>query len=213
MRFFVCSIFTMLIASAGGCKGYGLDEKPYTDDGTQWGQAVNGLQVGLARRNFEAGKAPGIDQTYFLVQLRNVSGKPLSILAPTAMGGVIPEKRAGDESVSVKLIYDSAAGVKTAVFTPPNKPVVQVMEVGKDYNLQVSLSPAKFGLDQFVPGRLSAAYSNAQETIKYDTMGEQSVTGLWTGDARSGTVKLDGTPTTQEAKDPEPKSDKREDAK
>src|SRR5258706_14074701 len=111
MRISALTILATLVALIAGCRAHGLDEKPYTGDSAQWGQAVNGLQVGLARRTYEAGKAPGIDQTYFVVQMRNVSARALSVLAPVPVGGVLPEKLAGDESVSVKLVYDSAAGL------------------------------------------------------------------------------------------------------
>src|SRR5258706_10353540 len=110
MRISALTILATLVALIAGCRAHGLDEKPYSDDGAQWGQAVNGLQVGLARRTYDAGKAPGIDQSYFIVQLRNVSARPLSVLAPVPVGGVLLEKLAGDESVRVTLIYDSAAG-------------------------------------------------------------------------------------------------------
>jgi hypothetical protein len=192
--------FPLMLALLAGCRGYGLNERNYADEGVQWGQSVNGLQVGLARRNYTPGTEPGTGQIYLTVQLRNASNQLLSILAPATISGTVPEKRAGDESVSVKLAYDSAAGMKTAEFTPPNKPVVQVMEPGKTYNLEVRLSPGRVGLDRFVSGRITAIYSNAQQTIKYDAMGEANK-GLWTGEARSGTVKLDATPAaTQEAK-------------
>jgi hypothetical protein len=183
-------IFAMSLALLAGCRGHGLDERDYTDAGVQWGKAVNGLQVGLARRTYEAGKAPGFDQTYFIVTMRNVGKEPLHLLAPVAIGGVIPEKLAGNESVSVKLNYDSAAGLKTASFKPPNKPVVQMMEPGKSYNLEARLTAAKFGLDRFLPGRLTASYSNDQATIKYDAIAEP-VSGLWTGEAQSGVVKVE----------------------
>ena len=193
MRVCVFTTLAILVAFVAGCRGHGLEEKPYADDGVQWGPAVKGLQVGLARRTYEAGAAPGINQNYFVVQARNVSDKPLSILAPVKVGGTIPEKLGGDESVKVILIYDSAAGLKTAEFSPPNKPVVQVMEPGKSYNLLVKLSPSRFGMDRFVNGRITAVYSNAQAEIKYDTMGGEAVRGLWTGEARSGSVVVEVT--------------------
>lgn len=178
-------------AFVAGCQGHGLNERDYVEDPVQWGPAVNGLQVGLAKRTYEPGKAPGANQIYFMVQMRNVTGHSMSILAPTVIGGVLPEKRVGDESVSVNLIYDSAAGLKTASFTPANKPVVYEMESGKDYNLEARLAPVKFGIDRFLPGRMTATYSNAQASIKYDSLGGKSVDGLWTGEARSGSVEVD----------------------
>jgi hypothetical protein len=196
--FVTCAMFISILA---GCRGHGLDERGYTDDGVQWGKAVNGLQVGLARRTYEAGKAPGFDQTYFIVTMRNVGKDSMRLLAPVAVGGVIPEKVAGNESVSVKLNYDSAAGLKTAAFKPANKPVVQVMEPGKSYNMEARLTAGKFGLERFLPGRLTASYSNDQATIKYDAIAEP-VTGLWTGEAQSGVVMVEvsqpKTPQTTE---------------
>lgn len=190
MKRCVMIILATCLALLAGCRGHGLDERGYTDEGVQWGKAVNGLQVGLARRTYDAGRAPGVDQTYFIVTMRNVGKESMRLLAPVAVGGVIPEKLAGNESVSVKLNYDSAAGLKTAAFKPANKPVVQVMEPGKSYNMEARLTPGKFGMERFLPGRLTASYSNDQATIKYDAIAEP-VSGLWTGEAQSGVVMVE----------------------
>jgi hypothetical protein len=187
----------VLLTLLTGCQGYELNARDYADDPIQWGQPVNGLQAGLARRMYKPGTAPGSGQIYFAVLLRNVTGRPLSILAPTKLGGAATEKRAGDESVRVTLDYDGAPGAKAAEFKPPDKPVVQIMEPGKDYSLELRLSPSKFGLARFVPGRITATYANAQATIKYDRMGGAVTSGLWTGEARSGAVSVDA-PTTQQ---------------
>jgi hypothetical protein len=190
-----CIVIVFLLLA--GCQGHELDARNYAEDAVQWGQAVNGLQVGLARRTYRPGTAPGMDQIYFSVQLRNVSGRSLSVLAPATIKGTVPEKRAGDESVAVNLLYATPAGEKTATFRPEKKPVVQVMEPGKEYSLELRLSPSKFGMDRFVPGRVMAVYTNAQATIQYASMGGEPTTGLWTGEARSGTVAIDvAAPTT-----------------
>jgi hypothetical protein len=166
----------------------------YKDDGVRWGAVVDGLKVGIARRTYVPGREPGRDQVYFTVQIHNVGERPVRILAPVPAGGTIPEDLRGDESVRVNLTYDSAAGVKTALFTPPKRPVVQTIEAGREYRMELRLSPTKFGLDRFVAGSLRATYSNAQETIEYHSTGDVPVHGLWTGDATSGSVPLDSAP-------------------
>jgi hypothetical protein len=192
-------LLLLLIPLLAGCKGYGLNEVPYTEDLTHWGQAVNGLQVGIARRNYNPGAEPTARQIYLIVRLKNATKDWMSILAPTAIQGAMTEPLAGDESVGVKLVYDSAAGVKTGEFRPRDKPVVQTMEPGKSYNLEIRLSPGKFGLDRFVAGTITAVYSNAQPAIKYDRQGGQAVSGLWTGEARSAPMILEvNAPATQE---------------
>jgi len=199
MRHWVYSILLLTCPFVTGCKGYGLNELPYTEDPTHWGQAVNGLQVGIARRTYKPGEEPGINQIYLIVRLKNATKDWLSILAPTAIQGTLAEPPAGDESVGVKLVYDSAAGVKTGEFRPRDKPVIQTMEPGKSYNLEIRLAPSKFGLDRFVAGTITAVYSNAQSTIKYQRLGAQTVNGLWTGEARSAPILLEvNAPTTQE---------------
>jgi hypothetical protein len=188
-------LVALLVALLAGCQGYDLNSRNYADDAIQWGQAVNGLQVGLARRTYKAGTAPGSEQIYFAVLLRNVTGRPLSILAPTKLIGAATEKRAGDESVRITLDYDGAPGAKAAEFKPEDKPAVQIMEPGKDYLLELRLSPGKFGLARFFPGRITATYANAQATIKYDRMGGAVTSGLWTGEAHSGAVNVDAATT------------------
>ncbi len=197
MKFSAFTIFAVALALVAGCKGHGLDERGYDQDAVQWGPVVNGLQVGMARRTYEPGQAPGVDQIYFVVQLRNVKGKSLSILATADGGGVLPEKRVGNESVCVTLVYDSPAGLKTAEFKPAKKPIIYEMEPGKAYSLEARLAPVKFGLDRFFPGRMTAAYSNQQASIQYDSLKGKTIDGLWTGEARSGSVIVDVRPEPQ----------------
>ena len=188
----IAVVFAVLLA---GCQGHELIPHNYSDEPIQWGEPVNGLQIGLAQRTYKEGSEPGRYQRYFTVVLRNVGSRSLAILAPTSVGGTIPEKLAGDESVSVTFSYEgaAAASVKPAVFKPTNKPVVQYMEPGKNYPLELRLSPSKFGRDDFVAGRIIAAYSNAQSSIRYTSMGGEPTTGLWTGEVRSGPVAIDAS--------------------
>jgi hypothetical protein len=109
----------------------------------------------------------------------------------------MPEKLSGDETVAVTLTYEGAAGAKPAVIKPENKPVVQVMEPGQEFPMELRLSPELFGLKQFVAGRVVAAYSNRQASITYASMNGEPTTGLWTGEARSGAVAIEPPPTTQ----------------
>jgi hypothetical protein len=177
-----------------GCAGYEPWRKDYADEQTRWGEAVVGLQVGIARRTYEAGKEPAAGEVYYLVQMRNVGPAAIKVLAPVEIDGTPPEPRAGDESACVRLTYESAAaGVKSAEFKSPWKPAVQVMEPGKDYNLTLRLSPGKFGLRRFDEGTLRATYANAQASIRYGTTGGNEVAGLWTGEAASGAVELPAT--------------------
>lgn len=192
----------VLFVLLAGCQGHELIPRNYSEEAVQWGQVVNGLQVGLSQRTYKAGTEPGFRQLYFTVTMRNVGGRSLAILAPTNVSGTMPEKLAGDESVAVTLTYDGAAGAKPAEFKPMNKPVVQHMEPRKEYPLELRLSPTKFGLDRFVAGRITAAYSNAQSSIRYASMGGEPTNGLWTGEVRSGAVSVDApAATTQQGGD------------
>jgi hypothetical protein len=188
-----------LFCFVAGCKGYGLDERTYSDDNIQWGPSVDGLKVGLARREYEPGFAPpGRGMINLSVHLLNDGARPLSILAPAAIRGALPEDLAGDESVVVKLLYDAGPeGAKTGEFKPIKKPVVQVMEPGKIYVLELRVAPEKFGMTRFVPGRVSAVYVNHQASIRYKTQGDEMASGLWTGEARSGTIALEPAAATQ----------------
>jgi hypothetical protein len=184
----------LLLLAAGGCAGYEPYRKNFSDGPTAWGPVSNGLQVGVARRTYEGGKAPSDNEAFFVVQMRNVGPRPLTILAPTDIDGTPPEPRAGDESACLKLNYGAAAGAtKPAEFRATNKPVIQVMEPAKVYNLEMRLSPEKFGARQFDGGRLSAAYVNAQASITYQTSGS-TVADIWTGEAKSGDVALNDAP-------------------
>jgi hypothetical protein len=191
----------LLLCALAGCKGYEPNQRTYSDDNIQWGPSVDGLKVGLARREYEPGFAPpGRGMINLSVHLLNDGARPLSVLAPAAIRGALPEDLAGDESVVVKLLYDAAGeGAKAGEFKPIKKPVVQVMEPGKVYVLVLHVAPEKFGMTRFVPGRVSAVYVNHQSSIRYNTLGGEVVTGVWTGEARSGTITLEPAAATQPA--------------
>ena len=127
-----CAILFFLLLAGCGEKGALIPPK-YADEGVQWGEARGGLQVGIARRNYVEGKEPGRGQEYFAIHLRNVGSKTVSVLSPVAAFGTIPEELGGDETVSVVLTYDSAAGVKTGEFRPFKKPIVQTLAPGEEF--------------------------------------------------------------------------------
>jgi hypothetical protein len=186
-------IILAAVLSLVGCAGHELNRKDYSEDAIQWGPPVGDLQVGLARRTYEPGRSPSLRQVYFTVELKNSGARPLSILAPTAIAGTIPEEPTGKESVAVRVTYQNAKGTGTADFKPAKKPVVQIMEPGRSYRLEIRLAPSKFGLDEFTPGTLTALYLNHQATIQYESMNNKP-TPVWTGEASSGPVPLDVPP-------------------
>lgn len=182
----------LAVVLLAGCEGKNALLAPkYEDEGVQWGEARDGLQVGLARRNYVEGKEPGRGQEYFAIHLRNVGSKTVSVLSPVAGFGTIPEELGGDETVSVVLTYDSAAGVKTGEFRPFKKPVVQTLGPGEGFKMELRLAPGRFGLDRFLSGRMTATYANGQGAIKYKSVGDAETSGLWTGSVTSGAVLVE----------------------
>jgi hypothetical protein len=161
----------------------------YSEESVSWGQPVNGLQVGLARRVYQPGKEPGYGQQYFTVILRSTSGKELRVLSPTGTSGTIPRKLAGNESVGLRLDYAQGDGKQKAWFRPVVRPALQTLDRDHDYRLEVRLSASKFGLDRFGAGTMTATYVNEQTEIRYADDGEP-VRGLWTGEATSGAVEV-----------------------
>jgi hypothetical protein len=186
-----------------GCQGYELDRRDYKDYGVAWGEAVGGVKAGVARREYQSGYAPGPNQAYLSLRLLNVTRQPIRILAPTPERGTItiPEDLAGDESVAVRMAYETPDGVKVGEFKPDKKPAVTILEPGREWAMELRIAPEKFGLRQFVPGRMTVSYVNRQETIRYKASGDEPASGLWTGEAKSGAVTIDPpAATTQPAK-------------
>src|SRR5262245_55102071 len=107
----VQSILTVLLIA--GCSGKQLGDD-HTDDDAVWGTPVNDLQVGLARRTYDAGKAPDAKQIYYVVQIRNTGKKSLKVLRPVEPRFGQPQiPLSGDESAILAVKYDSGAGLKT----------------------------------------------------------------------------------------------------
>ena len=192
-----CGVTILLLTALAGCQASDLKPR-YSDDTVQWGEAVDGLKVGVAHREYQSGFAPGREQVYLSVQLLNVSGRPLNILTPVLAPGhsVIPEALSGDESVAVRMTYDTPTGAKVGEFKPERKPAMYSIPPGHTWAMELRVGAGKFGLKSFVPGRITVSYVNRQDTIRYKTMGNEPVTGLWTGEARSRPIPIDAPATT-----------------
>jgi hypothetical protein len=203
MRIVAIAIFVMLGAFAAGCMNRQLGDPRWTEGTVAWGEAVDGLKVGLARREYEAGHAPGVGQVYLGLHLLNVSGREVKLLWPLKPKfgqPVMPLK--GDESVAVAFEYESSAGKKAARFPPPNRPLTHALRPGEERSMEVRLGPGEFGMERFAAGRLVGVYENRQGTIDYGDAGEGPVSGLWTGRASSGAVEIEAAgrvPATQPA--------------
>jgi hypothetical protein len=173
-----------------GCQDTDPLGPKYAEEAVSWGTPVNGLRVGLARRVYEAGKAPDFDRRYFTLLLRSARGTEVRVLSPAATSGTIPQKLAGDESVAARLNYVVDGKVRTMSFTPPTRPAVQVLDRDHDYRLELRLSAGDFGVDRFAAGTMTVTYVNAQSSIRYSDDGDVT-RGLWTGEAVSGPVTVE----------------------
>ena len=165
-----------------------LNAPTFNDEPVQWGQPVNDLQVGIARRVYEPGKAPaGKGLAFYSIRLRNTGKKELKALWPVEPGFGTPKlPLAGDESLVVTLQYEAAGQVRTAQFKPPNRPIVNPLPPGQEVSFELRILPGKFGLESFAPGLIQATYANQQASIDYGSAGVEIVTGLWTGSSTSG---------------------------
>lgn len=186
-RLFYIVVFVLL----AGCSGKQLGDD-HTDGAPVWGAPVNGLQVGISRRKYDEGKQPDPQQNYYVVQVRNVSKGRVKVLRPVEpRWGEAKAMLSGDESARLVINYDSSAGLKTGTFKPSVKPLLQEMEAGEILTMELRLSPSRFEMQKFVGGRLSATYSNQQSTIDYGSAGTGPVSGIWTGEATSGSVAVE----------------------
>jgi hypothetical protein len=183
-----------VLAFLMGCTNRQLGDPRWTEGAVAWGEPVDGLKVGLARREYEAGAAPGVGQVYLGLHLLNVSGREMKLLWPLKPKfgqPVMPLK--GDESVAVVFEYGSSAGQKTARFPPPNRPLTYTLRPGEERSMEVRLGPGEFAMERFAAGRVVGVYENRQGVIDYGDAAEGPVSGLWTGRAVSGAVEVEGS--------------------
>jgi hypothetical protein len=174
-----------------GCGGKQLGDD-YTDTQPTWGTPANDLQIGLATRTYDPGKAPDAKQIYYVAVIRNIGKKSIKVLRPVEPRFGQPQlPLAGDESAMVQVKYESGAGSKTATYKPSKKPITQELAPGEAITMELRLSPARFGLDRFVDGKISASYSNQQTTIEYGAWSEGPASGIWTGEITSGELPLE----------------------
>lgn len=184
---------TWLVFVSAGCSQQKPFWEPKWKEGdVAWGEAVNGLRLGLANRVYDPGAGPGAGVVTFGLRLKNESGREMKILWPLKPRfgePVLPLK--GDESVAVVLEYETEGGTKTAKFTPPNRPIVYRIKPAEERAMEIRVGPEKFGVSKIAGGRMRAVYENQQSAIDYGSAGEEPVRDVWTGRAASGIVELE----------------------
>jgi hypothetical protein len=191
-RMLVSAIVVALTLCVGGCQNKPFWEPDWKEGEVAWGDAVDGLRVGLANRVYEPGRGPAVGVVAFGLRLKNESGREMRILWPLKPRfgePVLPLK--GDESVAVVLEYETEGGVKTAKFTPPNRPIVYRIPPGEERAMEIRVGPEKFGIPKIAGGRVRGVYENRQGAIDYGTAGEAPVGGVWTGRVVSGSVQVE----------------------
>lgn len=155
-----------------------------------WGVPVNGLQAGLLLKSVHSEPEPLAD---LVVHVRNVGASPARLLrlstARAYWGGSYPFEI---RSAGQRLRY---VGVQAA--PPPPPPVTEFRDLGPGASdrTDVTLRMADWSL--LPPFEASLTFTlawNASETIAspYDRERDRwtDVTGLWTGEARSGSVTV-----------------------
>jgi hypothetical protein len=181
-----------LILVSGGCASKPFWQPAWKEGEVAWGEAVDGLRVGLGNRVYEPGKGPAVGVSAFGLRLKNESEREMRILWPLKPRfgePVLPLK--GDESVAVVLEYETEGGLKTAKFTPPNRPIVYRIAPGEERAMEIRVGPEKFGVAKIAGGGVRGVYENRQGAIDYGTAGEAPVDGIWTGRAVSGSVQME----------------------
>ena len=186
-------ILVLFVGVLSGCS----NNKPYWEPNWKeaeyaWGEPVDGLRVGIAKRVYDPGRGPPAAVASFGFRLKNESGRELKVLWPLKPRfgePVLPLK--GDESVAVVLEYETEGGVKTARFAPTNRPMVYRILPGEERAMEVRAGPEKLGVEKIAGGRMRAIYENQQGMIDYGSAGEEPVRDVWTGSAVSGSVPIE----------------------
>ena len=192
-RLIANTTFVLLGALVAGCPNKQLGDPDWVEREVTWGEPADGLQAGLARREYKPGKTPGPREALYGLRLRNVSRRPIRVLSPIKPRfgePVLPP--AGDESVAITFEYEGSGGTKTRRFSAANRPLVYTIEPGDERTTEVRLDARDFGHDELAPGRLRGVYENAQRQIDYAGAGNAPVTGIWTGRATSGWIEIEG---------------------
>lgn len=189
------SAFSIVAMLLGGCAEVDKFAKPgYADEAVAWGEARDGLQIGVARRTYEPGREPAgksASTVYYAMVVRNVGKGELKFMwpgEPSFGSPVFP--LAGDESVRVAAVFSPAAGGKDrfSEVRPTKKPAIAPLGPGEQREFEFRLTPGKFGVSTFSGGRFWAVYSNQQDRIDYGEGNGGVTSGVWTGEVKSGEI-------------------------
>jgi hypothetical protein len=182
---------------AGGCAEVDKFTKPgHADSAVAWGEAKDGLQIGVARRTYEPGREPAgkpANTVYYAMVVRNVGKGELKFMWPGEPGFGSPVfPLAGDESVRVTAVYSPGGEAKHrySEVRPTKKPAVAPLEPGVHREFEFRLTPGKFGVGSMSGGRFWAVYSNQQATIDYGQGNGGVTSGVWTGEVKSGEIAV-----------------------
>ena len=190
----VIAMFAMLV---GGCAEVDKFTKPgYADEAIAWGEAKEGLQIGVARRSYEPGREPAgkpANMVYYAMFVRNVGRGELKFMWPGEPGFGSPVfPLAGDESVKVAAVFSPAGGGKDrfSEVRPTKKPAIAPLGPREQREFEFRLTPKKFGVGSMSGGRFWAVYSNQQDRIDYGEGNGGVTSGVWTGEVKSGEVAV-----------------------
>ena len=189
---------------AGGCADASKALQPgFSDAEVKWGEPLAGLQAGIAKRNYQAGREPAgqsLKTVYYSFWVRNVSKQVIKFVWPGPAQFGAPEfPLAGDESVKVVAEYSGMDPKlkgrlnRSMTIKPSKKPGIAQLEPGDVRTFEFRLTPKSFELEQFKEqGYISASYENWQQSIDYGEGNGGVSTGLWGGKVRSGEMALEG---------------------
>lgn len=173
-----------LLAAIAGCEPKVASS--VNPDGIVWGKPVDGLQAGLAANGASGASASVVELTLYQ---RNVGSAPLRVLEMSRRPYYLDYFGYEVEADGRRLESDLPSYAQE---DPPLSAYIRI-EPGKDDSATVEWRPDAWGLRPPFEADLTCIVRNDRAEIQaWDPKAKRNVpvTGLWVGEARTGTVRI-----------------------
>lgn len=183
----LCCTLAVLVAALAGCgRKHTISVEP---EGIAWGEPVKGLQAGITERGLVTEPVPGVALE---LHLRNAGEKAVRILRLSTADDYWPPLPIEVTAEGVLHRY------RGPVLDPPPPPPAGAfidLRSGETDSTRVVMEPKYWRLEGALGAEITFVFREmSAETIAFpfnpETRSLAKVTGLWTGQVRSGAVRV-----------------------
>lgn len=190
----------LFIGAIWGCGNKWQKTQPMFEVGPiQWGEPVNGLQAGLARKKIVSapqGHPNYWNPIYIEFHLRNVGDKPIRLIEPIISCHGL---QSGRPLIDASFEMTGSETYRIGFMTGPGEFYASVIELEPDqtwslrgqFGSEAWIEPGMWGLSGPLEGECILSYHNHRSTTKQLKSNESvEIADLWTGDVHSNPLEL-----------------------